>query len=203
MGRYDYHTIESWEISYLLSLIFIRYPVIAERKIANLWKQRVLICITNIDQLICITIPTLRPASAVFGIEEPLSIFNILRSSSILILFNMEFPCFSKQPSVSRLSLRVSHSSCSTASFAKMSTHSTHSIHSLTHEPNFRAAIQSINTAVQQAVSTRRYTRATILSLMWDNDVMSLGAITAELTGTFEEVFGFDTESFIYRRRRQ
>jgi hypothetical protein len=38
---------------------------------------------------------------------------------------------------------------------------------------------------------------------MWDNDVMSLGAITAELTGTFEEVFGFDTESFIYRRRRQ
>ena len=74
-----------------------------------------------------------------------------------------------------------------------MSTHSTRSVHKLTHEPNFRSAIQSINTAVQRAVSTRNYTRATMLSLMWDNDDMNLGAITAELTGTFEEVFGFDT----------
>ncbi|KAN0086430.1 hypothetical protein V8E54_000118 [Elaphomyces granulatus] len=76
------------------------------------------------------------------------------------------------------------------------SSYNTRSVHKLTHEPNFRAAIQSINTATR-AISTRTYNRATILSLMWDNDDMGLRAITAELTGTFEEVFGFDTESFI------
>ena len=76
MGRYDYHTIESWEISYLLSLIFIRYPEIAEQKIAETKRPARAFLLYNQPADIPI-----RPTSAVFGIEEPLS---------ILILFNME-----------------------------------------------------------------------------------------------------------------
>jgi hypothetical protein len=74
----------------------------------------------------------------------------------------------------------------------------TRSTHSLTHEPNFKTAINSINRAVQRAVGTsKKYANSAALSLRWQNDDLELGPITTELLDTFKILYGFKTESYI------
>jgi len=48
----------------------------------------------------------------------------------------------------------------------------------IVHEQNFRAAVKSINTAVQRALKKSKYTSAAVLPLSWRLRILNLGPIT-------------------------
>jgi hypothetical protein len=63
--------------TYLLSLTFIRYPERAEQKLTEIKRPARSFLYNQPADILIRARPTLQPASAVFDIEEPLSIFNM------------------------------------------------------------------------------------------------------------------------------
>ncbi|KAJ9243813.1 hypothetical protein DTO280E4_3006 [Paecilomyces variotii] len=74
----------------------------------------------------------------------------------------------------------------------------TRASHSLNHEKEFKHAVEKIESAVQNALtSDKKYENVGVLSLRWVNDDLNLGQIETELLDTFKTTFNYATESYI------
>lgn len=72
----------------------------------------------------------------------------------------------------------------------------TRAAHTLRHEEDFRAAVKTINNAVNRALrSSEKYDNVGVISLRWENDDLGLASIERELLDVFKDKFHFETDA--------
>lgn len=78
---------------------------------------------------------------------------------------------------------------------ASLPIHRAHAIHP---EEDFRAAVKTIDSAVNRALgSSEKYDKVGVISLRWQNDDLGLASIERELLDVFKDKFNFETDALV------